>query len=354
MLCPASTLSDPMRFEDVRIEALAHVLPEQVVSSEELEERLAQVYDRLRLRVGRLELMTGIRERRFFPPGTRPSDVAAAAGGRALEVSGFDRGRIGCLVHASVCRDFLEPATASVVHRALELRPDCQVFDLSNACLGVANAMVIVGGMIERGEIEAGLVVAGENGRALVDQTINEALADPDLDRERFKQAFASLTIGAGAAAVLLTRAEGREQRRLLGGAVMADSTHLDLCRGDADAVGGPLMATDSEALLQAGNALAARTFEEFLGQLDWTREAIDRVVTHQVGSAHRRLLLETLELDPARDFPTVETLGNIGSVSLPLSLSMAVDAGHVTEGDGVALLGIGSGLNCMMLGCRW
>ena len=343
-----------MRFDNVRIEALAHVLPDEVVTSEALEERLGAVYDRLRLHVGRLELMTGIRERRFFPPGTRPSAAAAAAGARALEVSGFDRGKIGCLVHAAVCRDFLEPATASVVHRALELPRDCAVFDLSNACLGVANGMAVVGGMIDRDEIEAGLVVAGENGRALVDRTIEDALANDSLDRDGFKAAFASLTIGAGAAAVLLTKAEGREERRLSGGVVRADTAHLDLCQGDAAGMSGPLMSTDSEALLQAGNALAASTFGAFLEELGWMREDIDRYVTHQVGSAHRRLLLETLAVDPARDFPTVETLGNIGSVSLPLSLSMAVDAGHVRAGQRVALFGIGSGLHCMMLGCRW
>ncbi len=343
-----------MRFAHVRIEGLAHVLPPEVVTSEELERRLAPVYERLRLRTGRLELMSGIRERRFFPDGMPPSEAAAAAGERALAAAAFDRARVGCLVHAAVCRDFLEPATASVVHRRLELPPECQVFDLSNACLGVANGMAVVGGMIERGEIEAGLVVAAESGRALVEETIADALADEALDRERFKRAFASLTIGAGAAAVLLARADGRPGRRLLGGVARADSSHLELCQGDADGPAGPLMSTDSEALLQAGNALAARTYGAFLDELGWRRVDVDRCVTHQVGSAHRRLLLQTLELDPAIDFPTAPTLGNAGSASLPLSLSMAVEAGHVRAGHRVALLGIGSGLNCMMLGAEW
>lgn len=345
-----------MRFQNVRIAAFGHALPEEPVTSLELEERLGPVYERLRLRAGRLELMSGIRERRFWRPGTRPSDAAARAGRAALEKSGVDSERIGCLVHASVCRDFLEPATATVVHRELGLPPACTVFDLSNACLGVANSMVVVAGMIERGEIEAALIVAGEDGRALVEETIRASLADEELTREGFKQAFASLTIGSGGAAVVLERAEpGDERGSLLGGAVLAATEHNVLCQGDRDGSGaGPLMTTDSEALLQAGNELAGRTFELLLGELEWTRESIDRVVTHQVGSAHRRLLFETLDLDPTRDFPTVETLGNVGSVSLPLSFSMAVDAGHVREGDRVAMLGIGSGLNCLMLGVRW
>lgn len=353
-----------MRFQGVRLAALGHALPERRVTSVELEERLGPLYERFRLRVGRLELMTGIRERRFWEPGTRPSDAAVlaaeAALARAEREEGFERGRIGCLIHASVCRDFLEPATATVVHSRLGLSPACTVLDVSNACLGVLNGMVLVAGMIEQGAIEAGLVVAGEDGRPLVEETIRALLADQELDRDGFKRAFASLTIGSGGAAVLLERvaqdAGGvRASRRLAGGAVLAATEHNVLCRGGVESSGaGPLMSTDAEALLEAGNELAARTFTLFREELGWTPASIERVVTHQVGAAHRRRLFETLGLSTDLDFPTVAELGNVGSVSLPLSLSMAHEAGFVRPGQRVALLGIGSGLNCLMLGVEW
>ena len=343
-----------MRFENVEIRAFAHVLPERAVTSVELEERLAPLYGRLRLSIGRLEMMSGIRERRFFEPGTRPSTIASRAGARAIDRSGVERERIGCVVHAAVCRDFLEPATASVVHHALELPPACVPFDLSNACLGFANAMAVTGAMIERGEIEAALVVSGEDGGPLVEATLKALAEDPRADRAALKRAHASLTIGsAGAAAVLARRGGARRPAwRLLGGAALSDTQHHVLCQGDHEAgQGGPLMETDSEAMLQAGNALAKRTFEAFLAELGWTRADVDRVVTHQVGSVHRKLLFETLELDPARDFPTVETLGNTGSAALPVSFSMAEEAGFLRPGQKVAMLGIGSGLSSLMLG---
>jgi len=345
-----------VRFEDVRIASLAHHLPGRVVSSEAIEARLAPLYARLRLSAGRLELMSGIRERRFFEQGTRPSAVAARAGALALERGGVERDAIGCLVHAAVCRDFLEPATASIVHHALELPERCALFDLSNACLGFANALAVAAGMIERREVPAALVVAGEDGGPLVEATIRALTGDPAAGRAELKRAHASLTIGSGAAAAVLAHASVTGSgHRLLGGVTLADTTRQGLCEGDlAPDMNAPLMETDSEALLAAGNALAARTFEAFLAELGWTRGDVQRVVTHQVGSAHRRLLFETLGLDPALDFPTVETLGNVGSVSLPLSLSLAVEAGFVRAGHTLALLGIGSGLSCQMLGARW
>src|SRR5262245_4279805 len=348
-----------MRFQHVRIAAVAHALPEERVSSEALEERLAPVYERLRLRVGRLELMSGIRERRFWPRGTRPSAAAARAGALALERGGVARERVGCLIHGAVSRDFLEPSTASVVHAALGLPAECLVFDLSNACLGVLDGMVLVAGSIERGEIEAGLVVSGEDGRPLVEETIAALLAstsDERTLRAELKQAFASLTIGSGACAVLLARArDGERVPRLLGATARAATQHVELCQGDRDvAAAGPLMSTDSEALLQAGVELAQRTFAEVLSELAWSRPEVDRVVTHQVGTAHRRELFRRLELDPARDHPTFELLGNSGSAALPTALSLALEAGFIRPGERVAMLGIGSGLHCLMLGARW
>lgn len=347
-----------MRTSSVSIAALSHVLPERVVTSEELERRLEPLYTRLKLSTGRIELMSGIRERRFFAPGTPPSSIAARAGARALEASaaiGIGRERIGMLVHAAVCRDFLEPATASVVHAKLELSERCTAWDLSNACLGFANAMTVAAGEIERGAIDAALVVAGEDGGALVDETIRALTEDPRAGRAELKRAHASLTIGGGGAAcVLARRSLAPDAMQLVGAFALADTSAHELCRGGVRAGNeGPLMETDAEALLQAGNALAARAWPRFLDEIGWRAEDVDRVVTHQVGAAHTRLLFETLGIDLARDFATYSTLGNVGSVSLPLSFSMAREADAVRAGDRVALLGIGSGLHCAMLGVR-
>lgn len=347
-----------MLFTEIAIETVCTVLPPHVVTSDDVEERLAPVYDRLRLPHGRLELMTGIRERRFWDPGTKPSTVAAQAGRKAIEQSGIERERIGCLVHAAVCRDFLEPATASVVHEKLKLPADCAIFDLSNACLGVLNGMVVVSNMIQAGQIEAGLVVTGETAEPLHEATIREVLHDPKMSRAGFKAHFASLTIGSSAAAVLLRRIRPEEKspHRLLGGALRTDSQANVLCQENTStrSESGPLMTTDSEGLLHAGIALAKKTWAAAADELGWDRNTPDRIVTHQVGSAHRRLTYEALDLDLEKDIPTVSYLGNTGSAALPGAFGIGIEDGTIKRGDKVALLGIGSGLSCLMLGVEW
>ena len=348
-----------MRYNHVCVEAVTCTLPPHVVSSDDVERQLSPVYERLGLPAGRLELMTGIRERRFFDPGTLPGQVSGQTAAAAVRRSEIDPQHIGALVHGSVCRDQMEPATACGVHHAAGLPGDALVLDVSNACLGLLNGMIQVADMIELGRIRAGVVVGTEIGRPLVEGTIASLLQDPTLTRNDVKPAFASLTIGSGSAAVVLCdRKLSRRGNRLVGGSFLADTSHHDLCAGGVEAgVHGddrPRMQTDSEALLHAGIDVAQRNWGQFLKSVGWGRSDVRKTFTHQVGRAHRKLLLESLGLDPAIDFPTVEKYGNTGAVALPMAAALGTDAGHLQAGDHVAWLGIGSGLNSIMLGVEW
>ncbi len=341
-----------MRFENVCIESIAVALPEEIWTSAQIEERLRPLYERLKLPEGRLELMTGIRERRMWPEGTRPSDASAAAGKAVLAKSALNAEQVELFVHAAVSRDMLEPATASFAHRKIGLPGTAQILDVSNACLGFLNALTLAAGMIEGGQIKCALVASGENGRPLVDQTLRTLVERP-LSRNEIKPYFANLTIGSGAvAAVVCHRSlvKGRAHR-LLGGRARAATQHSELCQGDTYGAESLAMQTDSEQLLIAGVNLAQETWREFTA-LQGT--SFDRFICHQVGSVHRRKLYETLGLDLAKDFSTFETLGNTGSVALPATLALAIEQGAVTEGQRVGLLGIGSGLNCLMLALEW
>jgi 3-oxoacyl-[acyl-carrier-protein] synthase-3 len=344
-----------MLFENVCIESVAAALPEEVWTSAAIEERLRPLYERLKLPFGRLELMTGIKSRRFWPAGTRPSEASAAAGRAVLARSSLRAGQVELFIHAAVSRDMLEPATASFAHRLIGLPDAAQVLDVSNACLGFLNALTLAGGLIESGQIGCAMIVVGESGRPLVENTLKTLLAKP-FGRGEIKPYFANLTIGSGAAAAMVCHRSlvSGPAHRLVGGVARAATAHNELCQGGSEGADALGMQTDSEQLLLAGVELAGETWREFRAATGWSMDNIDRIVGHQVGSAHRRKLYEALGLDPAKDFSTFETLGNMGSASLPATLAAAVDSGTVKPGDRVALFGIGSGLNCLMLALEW
>jgi 3-oxoacyl-[acyl-carrier-protein] synthase-3 len=348
-----------MQYRHVCIESFGYTLPDEIVTSDEIEERLTPLYDRLRLPRGRLELMTGIRERRFWPPGELPSRRSIESGEKAIAAAGADRRRIGAVVHGSVCRDHLEPATASGVHHGLRLPEECLIYDVSNACLGLLNGIVQVAGMIELGQIEMGLVVGTEGSRQLVETTIDALNRDTSLTRRSVKPAVASLTIGSGSCAILLAhRRVSRTDNRLRAVSYRANTQFHQLCQSGRDEAADegmrPLMQTDSEQLMHEGVTTGIATFKDFLETTGWSHDELHKTFCHQVGLAHRKLLLDSLGIEPAIDFTTVQWLGNTGSVALPITMAVGLEQGHVAAGDNLGLLGIGSGINCLMLAVNW
>jgi 3-oxoacyl-[acyl-carrier-protein] synthase-3 len=225
---------------------------------------------------------------------------------------------------------------------------------------------------------------------------------------ETYKESLATLTGGSGAVAVLVTDGsfDPAKRRKLLGGANQSAPQYHDLCKwgvtkiketavagmngaaGMASVLGQhlanrlpgsvtqfatdaaaavrqgvnygmknvvvPFMQTDAVGVLKHGVELGTRTWNGFTTKLGWAREQIDKYICHQVGAAHRDTILKSLGIPPERDFATYPYLGNIGTVSLPLTAAMAEEQEFLTPGDRVSFMGIGSGLNCLMLGLRW
>ena len=338
-----------MKFEHVSIASVRHYDAPHRITSAELDEQLMPTLDRLDIRPGMLEALAGISARRFWDPGVEPSEVASMAAERAIEESGINRDRIGIVINTSVCRDYIEPSVACLVHRNLQLGEHCINFDVGNACLGFLNGMDIVGNTIERGEIEYGLVVDGESSRYIIETTI-ERLNREDSDEKMFREQFAALTLGSGAVAMVLTRSDfSPEAPRYLGGVKVAATSHNRLCTGQVDE-----MKTDTRKLLLTGLEVSSKAWsvgQKFLG---WSSDDIDEFAMHQISKVHSSQLVETLGIAPDKCLLIYPEFGNIGPAGVPTVLSKALDEGRIKKGDKVLMGGIGSGINCAAAGILW
>jgi len=346
-----------MLYTKAYIEAFGYELAPNVVSSADLEERLGPVYEALHFQKGQLEALTGIQERRLWDPGFRMHEGAILAGRKALDASSLSPGDIDTLIYAGVCRDQLEPATACAVSHGLGLRPETQVYDVSNACLGILNGMVHIANAIELGHARSGLVVSCESAREIIDVTIDRLLGDKSM--ALFKETVATLTGGSGAVAVLLTEGSlSGKGHRLAGGVMRNAVSHHNLCIWGPDTgfppSGRHVMATDSAGILQHGVSLGLDTYRMFMKELGWPGDQPDKIICHQVGATHQRSILNTIGIPDHRDFTTFRYLGNIGTVSLPITAAIAADREFFEVDDRVGFFGIGSGLNCLMLGIEW
>ena len=329
---------------DTAVISVAAAHAPEIVTSDEFDERLMPTYERVGATPGLLENLAGIRERRWWPEGMTFAEASALAGEKAIEQAGIDRNRIGLLIDTSVCRDHLEPSAAVAIHHMLDLPSNCLNFDLSNACLGFMNAIQVAGTMIDQGQIEYALITDGEGSRYTQERTL-ERLAREDATMSDLFSEFASLTLGSGAAGMVLGRhSENPGSHRVVGGISQADTSHHKICVGTLDK-----MHTDSKALLDAGVLLAKKAWAE-VEDRGW--RDMDRYIIHQVSQVHTAAMCDVLGIDPAKTPLTFPTLGNVGPAAVPITL--AEEADSLSPGDRVLLLGLGSGINAMATEIIW
>jgi 3-oxoacyl-[acyl-carrier-protein] synthase-3 len=332
-------------FGDVAVLAVAACDAPIVVTSTEIDERLAPFYERTRCLPGLVTSLAGDHERRQWPPEVSFTEAAAKAGERVLDASGVDRSRIGVVIDTSVSRARLEPASAVTVHHLLGLPPGCLNFDVANACLGFVTGMHLAGVLIDSGHVDYALLVDGEGTHELYENTIEKLNTHgqglPDLFAN-----FATFTLGSGAAAMVLGRASVHpDGHRLLSGFSRADTSHHELCVGTLD--GGT---TDTRALLEAGIKLAALTWNRAGAAEVWGGR--DRYIFHQVSEVHTNAMIDALGVEPERVPKTFPRYGNIGPAAIPITLASV--AGDLAPGDGVLCMGIGSGLNVGLIELEW
>jgi 3-oxoacyl-[acyl-carrier-protein] synthase-3 len=338
-----------MRYHNVCIESLEYVLPDIEVPTTDIEASIAPLYGKLGLKPGWLQAVTGIRARRFWERGWKPSDVATLAAEKALANTPLKREEIQALISCSVCKDYIEPSVAAIVHGKLGLPTTAHNYDVGNACLGFLSGMTILADQIELGRIEAGIIVSGESSRAPTEATIKR-LQDPSADISDFKDNLATLTLGsAGIAMVMTNRRKSSTGHRFLGGLSRAATQWHGLCVGTSTK-----MTTNPTKLLSEGVGLAQRTWADMENVLNIRPNAVKEFALHQVGQANHDAVLQALKIPPNRAIRLYIDHGNIGSCGVPFALAALVEKQRLQKGDRAALMGIGSGLNVMMLGVEW
>lgn len=350
-----------MKYSKVFIESFGYELPPHVVTTSELEKKLMPFYKAAGFEPGQLEALTGIRERRYWDKEHTLAEHAAIAAQKALDEAEIHPREIGALAFCGVCQDGFEPATSCCIADRLNLEENAHIFDVKSACLGMITGMVHIANEIELGNIKAGLVVSCESARQIVDSTIVEINAHKSIDF--YKDTIATMTGGSGAAAVLLTDGSvGNPDNRkhaLKGGVVKNAIRHHDLCHWGFEETGMPthsrvIMRTRAQGVLEHGVALAQKTFMEFKKEFSLSDHQPDKFIGHQVGAIHHQKFYQALNQDMKKDFCTFPFLGNIGTVSLPMTAAIADERGFLKPGDFVAFIGVGSGLNCYILGVQW
>jgi 3-oxoacyl-[acyl-carrier-protein] synthase-3 len=324
----------------VGITAVGTSLPAQVISSADLQNRIAAASD-LALTPGMFEQMTGIARRHVADIDEYASTLAIAAARQALARADLDPLDIDLLLFASATRDVAEPATAHIVQA--ELGSKAHATDVTNACNSFLNGIDIARSMILAGRANRALVVTGETPTRAMRQRV-QSLAQA-------RTSFAGFTFGdAGAAVVVEPRGglsimdietETRSEHWSVGGIFGGGSRHPrdeehTYFHGDGQALRG--------VFEKIGTGIFDRV--RYRTGLEWRDYA--RVLVHQVTVPYLERFIEVTGVPREKLELTVPELGNVASATLGVQLDR-VHAG-LRRGDRVLLIGLGGGVSVMTM----
>ena len=320
-----------------RVSGLGVYLPDTTRSTAQTEADLRRHNPKLKLATGMIGRITGVKSVHLRPHGWQTSDLAAAAARVALADS---PGPIDLLIFASASQDLIEPATSHIV--AAKLGLECPVMDIKNACNSVLNAMQVADALIVSGQYERVLIASGEQPSHAVRWRLES--------KEQFLRSFPGYTMSDGGAAVILERSD--DTSGILGSTFVAVSSHWGIgtlgTGGSMDphAENGSHFDMDGPALQQAfldlGPDAVLATLQKL--NLDWSD--FELVAIQQVALPYLPPIFERLGVADDKTIITIEDHGNLASVTLPLQLLLARDAGRIREGSLVALIGLAGGIS--------
>ena len=205
--------------------------------------------------------------------------------------------------------------------------------------------MHLAGTMIENGQIDYALIIDGEDVRQIHNNTIAN-LNGPDSKVGDLFANFASLTLGGGSAGMVLGRhSENPGSHKMVGGFFRAATSYNHLCVGSLEG-----MQTDARGLLEACTEVAKRAWDD-AGEKDGWYD-MSHYVLHQVSEVHTQAVIDTLGIDGDRVPRSFPTYGNVGPAAIPVTLNHVKH--ELSAGDGVMLLGMGSGINTSVVEIQW
>jgi 3-oxoacyl-[acyl-carrier-protein] synthase-3 len=289
---------------------------------------------------------TGIFKRHKADDKTATSDLAAAAGRKAIEDAGISATDIGLIIVGTATPDMFFPSTACLVQTALEA-PQAAAFDVSAACSGFLYGLSIAEDFVNSGKHEYVLVIGAETLTKIVDWT----------DRTT------CVLFGDGAGAAVVGRVG--DGRGIISSFMASDGGMGDLLKLPA---GGSRMPPSEETVRNGmhyvkmqGNKLfkaAVKTMAtaavKALEDAGYTAADLDILVTHQ---ANQRIIDATarrIGVPPEKVYSNVEFFGNTSAASIPIALAEAKGNSTLSEGMLIELVSFGGGLTWASVLLRW
>jgi 3-oxoacyl-[acyl-carrier-protein] synthase III len=303
----------------VRVLAFGGYQPDKVVTNHDLAKLVDTNDEWIRSRVG-------IETRRIAADDETVTDMAEAAGAKALAASGLNASDVDLVIVATCTPETPIPnVAASVAHRLGIAAPGA--FDLNAACAGFCYAMSVAADAVRAGSARHVLVIGAEKLSSWIDWT----------DRST------CIIFADGAGAVVLgPTAEGEPTG--IGPVVWGSA-------GDqAEKIIIPerngYLTQDGQAVFRWATTALAPVAAEACARAGVKPEDISAFIPHQANLRIIEPIARKLGIPRERLADDIVHAGNTSSASIPLALARMAEQGRLTPGTPALLLAFGAGLS--------
>ncbi|HFU4206335.1 TPA: beta-ketoacyl-ACP synthase III [Streptococcus suis] len=311
-----------------KISQVAHYVPKQIVSNDDLAQIMDTSDDWIATR-------TGIRKRRISLDEDT-SDLASQVAQSLLDKSGVAADEIDFIIVATITPDSAMPSTAARVQAAICAKK-AFAYDLVAACSGFVFALSTADKLISSGIYQKGIVIGAEVLSKSLDWT----------DRGT------AVLFGDGAGGVLL---EASPEKHFLAEINRTDGSRgLSLTSGQTglhspfskEGSSQPYLQMNGRAIFEFAIRDVTKTIAELLEGQGLTGAEVDYFLLHQANSRILDKMARKLGLGMEKFPANMMHYGNTSAASIPILLSECVEAGSLRL-DGsqtVVLAGFGGGL---------
>jgi len=319
-------LNGPIGAPHARILSVGSYRPERVVTNEEICRYIDSSDEWIRER-------SGIVSRRWAAPEETVTDMAAAAGGLAIERAGLTGSDIDAVLVATVTHPYQTPSSASLLAHRLGATP-AAALDISAACAGFCYGLQLAADMVRGGSAGHVLVVGVEK---LSDFT------------DRYDRSTAFI-FGDGAGAVVV----GPSQTPGIGPAVWgSDGAQWDVITQKHSWIEVRDHDVDWPALRMAGQTVfrwavwqMAPVAQKALAAAGVEAGDLAAFIPHQANIRIIDAMVKQIGLPAhvpvARD---IVEAGNTSAASIPLAMDRMLSEGVIPHGGLALLIGFGAGL---------
>lgn len=322
---------------DVFIKDLAYILPQGVVTNEELVKEFPE------WSVEKIADKVGVSERRVAASDETATDLAVAAAEELFNNGTVKREDIDFLLFCTQSPDFKLPSSACIIQDRLGLGTNCGAFDFNLGCSGYEYGLAVAKGLVVAGVASNVLLLTGE--------TYNHYIHPRDKGNRTIFGDGASATVisteGFAAIGEFCLGTDGSGAKHLIvksGGARYPDKFNDLTFDEGGNPISSDYLNMDGQEIFVFTLTKVPKMMKDVLIKNGLQKEDINLFVFHQANKYMLEHLRKKLKIEEERFFDNLALVGNTVSSTIPIALCEAREQGRL-KGN-VLLAGFGVGLS--------